>query len=69
VAQNPQTEELTEYLMSPEELAKFLGLGHTRTHELLSTGDIPSVRIGWLRKVRRSDVVRFIEAHLETVGE
>jgi excisionase family DNA binding protein len=65
VAQYPQTEERTEYLMSPEELAKFLGLGRTRTYELLSAGIIPSVRIGRLRKIRRTDVDRFVEARLE----
>jgi excisionase family DNA binding protein len=61
--------ERTEYVMSPEELAKFLGLGRTRTYELLSAGAIPSVRIGRLRKVRRTDVDRFVESHLEPVSE
>jgi excisionase family DNA binding protein len=59
----------TEYLMSPEELARFLGLGRTRTYELLSAGAIPCVRIGRLRKVRRTDVDTFIKARLEPVGE
>ena len=59
----------TEYPMSPEELAKFLGLGRTRTYELLSAGIIPSVRIGRLRRVRRTDVDRFVESRLEYVGE
>ena len=61
--------EQTEYLMSTEELAKVLGLGRTRTYELLSNGTIPCVRIGRLRKVRRTDVDKFIESHLEPVGE
>jgi excisionase family DNA binding protein len=61
--------ERTEYLMSPEELAKFLGLGRTRTYELLSAGAIPSVRIGRLRKVGRTDVDRFVESRLESVDE
>jgi excisionase family DNA binding protein len=61
--------ERPEYLMSPEELATFLGLGRTRTYELLSAGTIPSIRIGRLRKVRRTDVDKFIESHLERVGE
>jgi len=59
--------ERTEYLMSPEELAKFLG--RTRTYELLSTGAIPSVRLGRLRKVRRTDVDKFVEARLEPGDE
>ena len=55
--------------MSPEELAKFLGLGRTRTYEILSAGIIPSVRIGRLRKIRRTDVDRFVESRLESVDE
>jgi excisionase family DNA binding protein len=63
VAQYPHTEERTEYLMSPGEVAKFLG--RTRTYELLSAGIIPSVRIGRLRRVRREDLEAFIEARRE----
>jgi excisionase family DNA binding protein len=55
----------TEYLMSPAEVRQLLGLGRTYTYQLLATGAIPSVRIGRLRKVRRSDVQQFIEARLE----
>jgi excisionase family DNA binding protein len=67
-ASNLQTEQ-TAYLMSTEELAKVLGLGRTRTYELLSNGTIPCVRIGRLRKVCRTDVDKFIESHLEPIGE
>jgi excisionase family DNA binding protein len=67
-ASNLQTGQI-EYLMSPEDLTKVLGLGRTRTYELLSNGTIPCVRIGRLRKVRRTDVDKFIESHLEPVGE
>jgi excisionase family DNA binding protein len=55
----------TEYLMSPAEVRQLLGLGRTYTYQLLATGAFPSVRIGRLRKVRRSDVQQFIEARLE----
>lgn len=65
MAPNTQTEELTEYLMNPEEVRQYLGLGRTYTYRLLATGAIPSVRIGRLRKVRRADLEEFIEAHLE----
>jgi excisionase family DNA binding protein len=64
VSLHPQAEQ-TRYLMSPEELAEFLGLGRTSTYRLLASGEIPCVRIGRLRKVRRSDVDAFIEARLE----
>ena len=60
-----QTEESTKYLMSPEEVRQHLGLSRTYTYRLLATGAIPCVRIGRLRKVRRTDLERFIEARLE----
>ena len=58
-----------EYLMSPEELRQFLGLGRTYTYQLLASGAIPSVRIGRLRKVRRADVEQFIDTRMESRGE
>ena len=61
---HPQTEQ-AEYLLSPDEVRQHLGLGRTYTYRLLATGAIPSVRIGRLRKVRRTDVERFIEDRLE----
>jgi excisionase family DNA binding protein len=65
---NLQAEELTEYLMSPGELARFLGLGRTYTYRLLAEGEIPCVRIGRLRKVRRTDAEKFVEARVERGG-
>ncbi len=57
--------ELTEYLMSPDEVRQYLGLSRTYTYRLLATGAIPCVRIGRLRKVRPMDLERFIETNLE----
>jgi excisionase family DNA binding protein len=57
------SEERTEYLMGVEEVATFLGLGRTYTYKLLASGAIPSVRIGRLKKVRRSAVEEFVDAH------
>jgi excisionase family DNA binding protein len=65
VTPSTETQELTEYLMSPNEVRQLLGFGRTYTYQLLATGAIPSVRIGRLRKVRRCDVEQFIEARLE----
>jgi excisionase family DNA binding protein len=56
--------ELAEYMMSPEELAQFLGLGRTYTYQLLKSKAIPSARIGRLRRIRRADAERFVEACL-----
>jgi excisionase family DNA binding protein len=57
-----------EYLISPEELRQFLGLGRTYTYQLLASGAIPSVRIGRLRKVRRAEVEQFIDTRMESGG-
>ena len=59
------TEENTERLLSPRELSGVLGLGLTSTYELLRRGAIPSVRIGRLRKVRQTDLDKFIADRLE----
>ena len=61
---SPQTEE-TKRLLSAEELARELGVGRTTAYALLWSGQIPSMKIGRLRKVRREDVQAFIDAHTE----
>jgi excisionase family DNA binding protein len=64
---HPQPER-SSYLMSPEELSEFLGLGRTSTYRLLSSGEIPCIRLGRLLRVRRSDVEDFVESRLERAG-
>jgi excisionase family DNA binding protein len=57
--------EQTKRLLSAEDLARELGVGRTTAYSLLWSGTIRSMKVGRLRKVRRSDVDAFIEAHLE----
>jgi excisionase family DNA binding protein len=59
-----RTEE-TKKLLSAEELAQELGVGRTTAYALLWSGQIPSMKIGRLRKIRREDVEAFIEARME----
>lgn len=47
--------------MTPEELGRWLGIGRTRCYELLSSNEVPSYKIGRLRRIRRSDVERWLE--------
>ncbi len=61
---SPQTEE-TKRLLSADELARDLGVGRTTAYALLWSGQIPSLKIGRLRKVRREDVEAFIDASTE----
>jgi excisionase family DNA binding protein len=53
-------------VMSPEELAEYLGLGRTYTYKLLMTGEIPSFKIGKLRRVRRIDVDAYLEEQVRS---
>lgn len=50
--------------ISAEELGRWLMLGRTRTWELLAGGEIPSYKIGRLRRIRKADVERYLEAHM-----
>ena len=52
-------------LLSPEELADYLGCGRTFAYKLLGQGKLPSLRLGRLRKVRRADVDDYIERQLQ----
>jgi excisionase family DNA binding protein len=44
-----------------QELRRWLGLGKTKTQEILQTGQIPSYRIGRVRRIRRADIEHFLE--------
>jgi len=44
-----------------DELIRWLGIGRTKTYELLRTGKIPSYKIGRVRRIRRRDVEAWLE--------
>jgi excisionase family DNA binding protein len=48
-------------LMSPEQLAEYLGIGRTFAYQLLAQKRIPSFTIDKLRRIRKADVDRYIE--------
>lgn len=48
-------------LISPAQLQDWLGLGRTKTYELLQSGGIRSYRVGRLVRVRKDDVEEFLE--------
>jgi excisionase family DNA binding protein len=55
-----KVEERKEYF-SPEEMAEWIGIGRTLAYRLLSSGEIPSYKIGRRRIVGRSDVEAWLE--------
>jgi excisionase family DNA binding protein len=54
--------------MTPEEFREWLGIGRTKCYELLSRNEVPSYRVGKLRRIRRSDAERWLVSR-RTVGE
>lgn len=46
-----------------DELIRWLGIGRTKTYELLRTGEIPSYKIGRVRRIRRQDVETWLECN------
>jgi excisionase family DNA binding protein len=57
-----------ETLLSPEQLAEYLGIGRTFAYQLLAKKRIPSFTIGKLRRVRKADVDRYVEERLSAEG-
>jgi len=51
-----ETEAEIKDWYSPDELWRWLGLGRTKTYELLRSGEIPSYKIGRVRRIRRQDI-------------
>ena len=52
-------------LMTPEQVAAYLGCGRTYAYELLRTGEIPSLKVGRLRRVRREDISEYVRMRLD----
>jgi len=52
-------------LLSIKEVQKILGLGRTKVHQLLSDGDINSLKIGRCRRIRIRDLNKYVESLFE----
>lgn len=52
-------------LFSTGELARYLGCSTTFARKLIDTGEIPSVKLAGIRRVRRSDVNELVEKRLQ----
>ncbi len=56
-------------LLTPEELAVVLGCGRTMAYQLIAEREIPSLKIGRLRRVRRSDVDSYVERQIQVAEQ
>jgi len=60
---------VTEPLVyTPEQVASLLCISRFTVYRLIEQGDLPSVCIGRLRRVRKADLERWMEAHLSTAS-
>ena len=64
-----QTEAEQKEWFTTEELVRWLGLGRTKTYELLRSGEIPNYKIGRIRRIRRQDVDAWLERNKYRPGE
>jgi excisionase family DNA binding protein len=60
-----QTEARSEEaLLTPEELADYLKCSRTYAYQILARGEIPSLKLGKLRRIRRQDADLYLEQKL-----
>ena len=52
---------MEKLLLTPEEAALCLSIGRSKIYELMSQGEIASVRIGGSRRVPADELSRFVE--------
>jgi excisionase family DNA binding protein len=52
-----------------DELQRWLRLGRSKTYELITSGEIPSYRIGRVLRIRRQDVEVWLEKNSNEAGE
>jgi excisionase family DNA binding protein len=57
---NPTTRG--RFLLSVTEAADILGISRAYAYRLVAAGDLPTVRIGSLRRVRISDLVAYVDS-------
>jgi excisionase family DNA binding protein len=55
-------------LLRLDDVMAELGIGRTKVHALVWSGELPIVRIGRAIRVRRADLDAFVEAHLTGRG-
>ena len=52
-------------LLNAREVAEILNISRAFAYKLMQTGEIPTIRIGYSRRVRLADVEEFIERNLQ----
>jgi excisionase family DNA binding protein len=60
--------EMGYRLLRVEEVAEILQVSRAFGYQLVQRGEIPGVRLGRAVRVRREDLLRFIEANVQDSG-
>jgi excisionase family DNA binding protein len=60
--------ELQPLVFTPDEVAELLCVSRYTVYRLIEQGEIPTVRIGRLRRVRKVDLERWMEEHLSSAS-
>ena len=55
--------------LSPADAIAYSGIGRTRFYGLLTSGAIPSAKVGRTRHIRKGDLDRFLEAQMSISTE
>ena len=63
--ENYAVDNIFETLLTIKDVEMRLQLGHTKVQELVSSGELPSLKIGKSRRVRRIDLDKFLESHID----
>ncbi len=55
----------TDTFITPEELQEWLKIKRTKCYELLGRKEIPSYKVGRLRRIKKADVLQWLESQKE----
>jgi excisionase family DNA binding protein len=55
--------------LTPQDLQEWLQIGRTKCYEILARNDIPSYTIGRHRRIRKSDVERWLSSQKYVPGD
>ncbi len=64
--QDTETSLMDKGWLSPEEAVRYSGIGRTRLYRYLTTGMLPSAKLGRTRHIRRRDLDDFLNSLIET---
>jgi excisionase family DNA binding protein len=54
-------DDASRWLLRPEEVAHLLNISRSKVYELLAAGELPSIQIGRTRRIRRDQLMQWLE--------